>query len=166
MSHFLYIHPCMAGTPDAWKVGISKTPYSAVRSRQKYTWKQFGLNYLYFGRPVDIMWLEQQVKDHFRTCSRKVLYGYGTELFQVNVSELRGKISAIIEDHSLDVMPVSMKGSYTASSSGQCPFGIPGEKEADWHLECKANEVFGASTRPKTLGKRIMARNTYDKLFY
>jgi hypothetical protein len=166
MSHFLYIHPCMAGTPDVWKVGVTKTPYSAVRARQKYTWAKFGLDYLYFGRPNSILWLEQQIKDYFRNWSGKTLQGYGTELFQVEIGQLRNKINSLIQEHQLDVVVVSMKGAYTASSSGQCTFGIPGEKDADWYLECKANEIFNRADRPSSVGKRILAKNNYDKLFY
>jgi hypothetical protein len=156
----------MSNTPDVWKVGITKTPYSAVRARQKFTWQKFGLEYLYFGRPSDIAWLEQELKDYFRFCSGKTLQGYGTELFQANIREIQKQINHLIESCGLNVMPVAMKGPYTASASGSCPFGIPGEKDADWFLERKADEVFGASTRPKTIGKRIFARNNYDQLFY
>jgi hypothetical protein len=156
----------MAGTPDVWKVGVTKTPYSAVRARQKYTWAKFGLDYLYFGRPNSILWLEQQVKDYFRNYSGKTIKGYGTELFQVEIAQLRNKINSLIQEHQLDVVMVTMKGAYTASSSGQCTFGIPGEKDADWYLECKANEIFNSAVRPNTVGKRILSKNNYDKLFY
>lgn len=166
MSHFLYIHPCMAGTADVWKVGVAKTPYSAVRARQKYTWAKFGLDYLYFGRPNNILWLEQQVKDYFRNYSGKTIQGYGTELFQVKIGQLKRQIDFMIQEYGLDVIMVSMKDSYTASSSGQCPFGIPSEKDADWYLECKANEVFDSTNRSNTMIKTIFARNNYDKLFY
>jgi hypothetical protein len=74
----------MAGTPNVWKVGVSKTPYSAVRGRQKYTWTKFGLTDLYFGDPVDIARLEQRVKKEFKHLSGKVLQGYGMELFQID----------------------------------------------------------------------------------
>ena len=109
MSHFLYIHGCMSKTPDVWKGGITKTPYSAVRARQKFTWEKFGLDYLYFGRPNDIIWLEQEIKEHFKYCSGKILKGYGTELFQVNICELRQKIAIVIETQGLDVIPVTLK---------------------------------------------------------
>ena len=166
MSHFLYIHACMSGTPNVWKVGVTKTPYSAVRARQKFTWKKFGLEYLYFGRPMDVAWLEQQLKNHFKSCSGKAIQGYGTELFQVSIQAIQKQINYLVEVSKLDVMPVAMKGPYTANASGNCPFGIPGEKDADWFLERKADEVFATSTRPKTVGKRIFARNMYDQLFY
>ena len=64
----------MSGTPNVWKVGVTKTPYSAVRARQKFTWKKFGLEYLYFGRPSDVAWLEQQLKNHFKSCSGKAIH--------------------------------------------------------------------------------------------
>jgi hypothetical protein len=67
---------------------------------------------------------------------------------------------------NLDVIPVTMTGRYTASASGNCPFGIPSEKDADWFLERKADELFVTKNRPKTVGKRIFTRNMYDHLFY
>jgi hypothetical protein len=76
----------MASTPDVWKVGVTKTPYSAVRGRQKYTWAKFGLTDLYFGDPGDIAWLETQVKKDFKYCSGKELRGYGDELFKININ--------------------------------------------------------------------------------
>ena len=160
MSHFLYIHPCMASTPDVWKVGVTKTPYSAVRGRQKYTWTKFGLTDLYFGDPGDIAWLETQVKKDFKYCSGKELRGYGDELFKININVLKKFIAHITEEHDLRVRPVTMNQPYTAASSGKCPFGIPGEKDADWHLEQKCNEIFG--TRPY---RKALARNTFNKLY-
>lgn len=167
MSHFLYIHACMSGTPNVWKVGVTKTPYSAVRARQKFTWKKFGLEHLYFGRPSDIGWLEQQLKNHFKSCSGKAIQGYGTELFQAHIQTIQKQIDYLIEMSNLDVMLVEMKVPYTANASGNCPFGIPGEKDADWFLERKADEVFVTSNRPNTVGKRIVLRNIYvEQLFY
>ena len=150
----------MASTPDVWKVGITKTPYSAVRGRQKYTWAKFGLTDLYFGDPGDIAWLETQVKKDFKYCSGKELRGYGDELFKININVLKKFIAHITEEHDLRVRPVTMNQPYTAASSGKCPFGIPGEKDADWHLEQKCNEIFG--TRPY---RKALARNTFNKLY-
>jgi len=157
MSHFLYIHPCMSGTPGVWKVGVSKTPYSAVRARQRYTWNKFGLEYLYFGRPDDIGCLEKMIKDYFSYCSGKTLQGYGTELFKVDVNLVRKYIAIKIHNQKLDVKPVVMKQSYTASSSGQCPFGIPTEQDADFYLNRRVNEMFGNSPRRlESAGKQIL----------
>ena len=150
----------MASTPDVWKVGVTKTPYLAVRGRQKYTWAKFGLTDLYFGDPGDIAWLETQVKKDFKYCSGKELRGYGDELFKININVLKKFIAHITEEHDLRVRPVTMKEPYTAASSGKCPFGIPGEKDADWHLEQKCNEIFG--TRPY---RKALARNTFNKLY-
>jgi hypothetical protein len=150
----------MASTPDVWKVGVTKTPYSAVRGRQKYTWTKFGLTDLYFGDPGDIAWLETQVKKDFKYCSGKELRGYGDELFKININVLKKFIAHITEEHDLRVRPVTMNQPYTAASSGKCPFGIPGEKDADWHLEQKCNEIFG--TRPY---RKALARNTFNKLY-
>lgn len=150
----------MASTPDVWKVGITKTPYSAVRGRQKNVWTKFGLTDLYFGEPLDIAWLEQQVKDDFKYCSGKVLQGYGNELFNININVLKKFIAQMTEEHDLRVRPVAMKEPYTAANSGKCPFGIPGEKDADWYLQQKCNEIFGAKPYRKAL-----SRNTFNKLY-
>ena len=44
MSHFFYLHKDLTGEPDAWKLGIALTPYSAVRARQKFCWNKFKLD--------------------------------------------------------------------------------------------------------------------------
>jgi hypothetical protein len=151
----------MGSTADVWKVGVTKTPYSAVRGRQKYTWSKFGLTDLYFGDPSDIAWLEQQVKDDFKYCSGKTLQGYGTELFKINIDVLKKFIAHLTEEHDLRVRPVTMNQPYTAASSGQCPFKIPGEKDADWYLEKKCDEIFGTKPYRKT----VNVRNTFNKLY-
>jgi len=159
MSHFLYIHPCMSGTPDVWKIGVTKTPYSAVRGRQKYTWIKFGLTHLYFGLPHDVLWLEQRIKDIFQNFSGKVIQGYGTELFNIGLQPLRAEIARLIEDCKLKVIEVKLKEPYTASSSGKCPFGLPGESDADFFLESVADGIFSQPTQPKTLGKQVFVRS-------
>ena len=151
----------MGSTADVWKVGVTKTPYSAVRGRQKYTWSKFGLTDLYFGDPSDIAWIEQQVKDDFKYCSGKTLQGYGTELFKINIDVLKKFIAQLTEEHDLRVRPVAMAQPYTAASSGQCPFKIPGEKDADWYLEKKCDEIFGTKPYRKT----VNVRNTFNKLY-
>lgn len=159
MSHFLYIHPCMAGTSDVWKIGVTKTPYSAVRGRQKYTWAKFGLTHLYFGEPNDVLWLEQRIKDIYQNLSGKAIQGYGTELFKIAIKQLCAEINGLIEKCNLKVIAVSLKEPYTASSSGKCPFGIPSEICADFFLESVADEVFSQPTWPKTLGKQVFLKS-------
>ena len=145
MSHFLYIHKDMSGTPDIWKPGIAILPYSAVRARQKFTWKQFELNYLFFGRPRNIIFLEKTIKSHFSHCSGKALQGFGgqTELFQVKEEDLLLYIRATIQQYNLAIKEVLLETPYTASNSGQCPFNCPTEAHAESWCSKKAIELFG-----------------------
>jgi len=149
----------MSGTPDVWKIGVTKTPYSAVRGRQKYTWIKFGLTHLYFGLPRDVLWLEQRIKDIFQNFSGKVIQGYGTELFNIGLQPLRAEIARLIEDCKLKVIEVKLKEPYTASSSGKCPFGLPGESDADFFLESVADGIFSQPIQPRVLGKQAFVRS-------
>ena len=62
MSHFLYIHKDLSNVAGVWKVGVAMTPYSAVRARQKFCWNKFHLDYLYFGLPWHVKFLEKTIK--------------------------------------------------------------------------------------------------------
>jgi hypothetical protein len=145
MSHFLYIHKDMSGTPDVWKPGIAMLPYSAVRARQKFTWNQFELNYLFFGRPRNIVFLENSIKSYFSHCSGKTLQGFGgqTELFQVKEQDLLLYIRTTIQQHDLAIKEVLLEKPYTASNSEQCPFNCPPEAYARSWCDQKAVELFG-----------------------
>jgi hypothetical protein len=155
MSHFLYIHKDMSGTPDVWKPGITILPYSAVRARQKFTWKQFELNYLFFGRPRNIEFLEKSIKTRFKHCSGKMLQGFGTqtELFLVKEEDLLLYIRATIQEHNLAIMQVLLEKPYTASSRSQCPFNCPQEFNAYYWCENKADELFGKDSYRSTKDK-------------
>jgi hypothetical protein len=155
----------MSGTPNVWKVGIAITPYSAVRARQKFTWEPFGLEYLYFGQSDHVEWLEQSVKEHFKLRSGKALQGYGTELFKVDIMELRRQINKIISEAELNVRQLEMKVPYTATSSKQCPYHIPAEKDCNSYLENLVSQIFGSKTKPKSLGKKLFANNMFDHHF-
>ena len=174
MSNFLYIHHDLSGVPDVWKIGISMTPYSAVRSRQKFCWNQFGLQHLYFGTSACIEHLESAIKQHFRSKSGKVMKQYGTqtEMFNVPIEDLLLYIEWYVERNKLLVKKVEMKGDYTASRSGACPFGIPSETlAAEWCQE-KLELIFGDTADPvdNFIGgyrgkKSNLFRNTFDKFF-
>lgn len=155
MSHFLYIHKDMSGTPDVWKPGVTILPYSAVRARQKFTWKQFELNYLFFGRPRNIEFLENSIKTQFKHCSGKILQGFGTqtELFQVKEEELLLYIRSTIQQHNLAIVQVLLEKPYTASSRSQCPFNCPQEFNAYYWCEDKADKLFGKDSYRSTKDK-------------
>lgn len=143
MSYFLYIHADTSNSEGVWKVGKSLTPYSAVRSRQKNSWKQFELDYLWFGYPQEIHFLEKKVKRHFYKHSGKYKTGYSqTELFQIPVKQIVNYINETINDNSLLIQSIELKEKYCASKSGSCPFGIPSEKYASEWLNDKLEDLF------------------------
>jgi hypothetical protein len=150
----------MSGTPDIWKPGIAMLPYSAVRARQKFTWNQFELDYLFFGRPRNIAFLEKTIKSHFSHCSGRTLQGFGgqTELFQVKEEDLLSFIRMTIQQHSLAIREVLLEKPYTASNSKQCPFDCPPEAYAESWCNKKVVELFGED--PYRTSKEM-----FDQLF-
>jgi hypothetical protein len=157
MSHWLYLHKDLTGEPGVWKPGTAKTPYSANRLRQRLCWKQHQLDYLWFGFPQHVLFLEKEIKEHFHSCSGAVLNSFGTqtELFKVDIIELRHYIDTVIKKYNLCVREIILKEPYTATSSGQCPFGIPGENDADYWLSQKADKLFEGRERHLVRGKRF-----------
>ena len=169
MSHYLYLHKDLAEHEDVWKAGITITPYSAVRSRQRFSWKQFGLDYLFFGRPDDIKALEAGIKKKFNRLSGKKLNGIGTqtELFCIKIESLLAFINTAIATYDLDIVEIKLEQPYTASSSGRCPFGVPSDTEAGYFLDRLCEEKFGAlrgkvdkRTKTRTL-ERLVAESCY-----
>lgn len=144
-SYFFYIHPDLNGTPNVHKLGITKTPYSAVRARQKFCWNQFGLTHLYFGLPYSIGILESKLKSRLLYQSGNKINGFGaqTEMFMIPIDDLISQVDGIIADRKLNILRVELPQPYTASNSGQCPFGIPTEDMADVWAYRKAQEIFG-----------------------
>lgn len=144
MSHFLYLHKDLTNTPNVWKIGVAITPYSAVRARQKFCWQQFGLDYLWFGHPDHIQFIEERVKDSFWNCSGKTLQNLGTqtEIFKVEIKALTHKVNVLIQEHDLCVKEIPLDRPYVASNSGQCIFGIPSEKYAAAWLDQKVKDCW------------------------
>jgi hypothetical protein len=131
MSHFLYVHKDLSGNPDWNKVGVTITPYTAVRTRQKFCSSEFQLDHLFFGRESHIERLETSIKEQFKELSGKHLTGRGqTELFKVSQEMLLESINAVIQNESLQVHKVVLKKPYSASRSGDCPFNVPSEDRA------------------------------------
>lgn len=131
MSHFLYGHKDLTGEKDVWKVGKAMTPWSAVRLRQRLCWNTIGLEYLFFGRKKHIEFLESKVKKFFNYKSGTQLAGKcRTELFKVPEDALFGYIRNLIKEHNLHVQEIRLDKSYTATSAGDCPFGVPQEEYA------------------------------------
>lgn len=145
VSFFLYIHSDLSGEPDVWKVGKAITPYSAVRARQKFMWKKFQLDHLYFGRPSHIEILEESIKTNLFNFSATNLLGESTqtELFKIQIDDLLGHIGAVIKNKSLHVAKMHLVSPYSASNSGECPFGIPPENRSYQYLMPKVQETYG-----------------------
>ena len=161
MSHWLYIHKDMAGTKDVWKPGIAILPYSAVRARQKFTWNQFELDHLFFGRPRHIVLLEKTIKKHFLYSSGNYLQGFGgqTELFKVPEEELLMFIRVTISKNNLDVKEILLDKPYTATNKGQCPFGCPSEADAFKWCDERVLAWFGKDRQ------QVLFNKFFDTLF-
>lgn len=166
-SYFFYIHPDLNGTPNVHKLGVTKTPYSAVRARQKFCWNQFGLTHLYFGLPGSIGILESRLKTQLLYLSGNKINGFGaqTEMFKISIDDLISQVDNIIEHRKLNIRRVELPQPYTASNSGQCPFGIPTEDMADVWAYRKAQELFGEDAHKidATVGNsRAMFANLFE----
>lgn len=164
MSHWLYIHKDLGGEPGVLKPGITMLPYSAVRARQKFIWKKFELDHLYFGRSTHIKFLESKIKKNFYFCSAKAKLRTGgqTELFKIDEEELLLYIQQVISAYELDVKKILLDKPYSANNSGQCPFGCPSEKYAfDW-CEDKVNAWFG----PYKFSNIDKAKNYYPTYIF
>jgi hypothetical protein len=128
MSHFLYIHKDLSGDPDWNKAGVSVTPYTAVRVRQKFCSKEFALDHLYFGRERHIHQLESLIKERYSHLTGKAITGMNqTELFKVSQSDLVAFINLTIKERHFHIQKVELKKPYSAANAGNCPFGIPSE---------------------------------------
>jgi hypothetical protein len=139
MSNFFYIHKELSGQADVWKIGISITPYSAVRLRQRFLAKRFELDKVYFGRGRDIKTLEDTLKRKLEYCA---IGNYGQrELFKIKFNDLENMINDIIEN--LDIEVDNAGKSYSASSSGICPLGAPTEHLAGAWCSIRVMEKFG-----------------------
>lgn len=152
MSNFLYIHKDMSGDPSWNKVGISITPYSAVRSRQKNCSKEFTLDHLYFGRAGHIERLESILKDTYRSLTGKVITGRGqTELFNLAQDTLVEIINETIVKKKFDIFKVALKNPYSASKASDCPFDVPGESAVGPWARKLVLETWGESAEEKIL---------------
>jgi hypothetical protein len=159
MSHFLYIHKDLSGDPDWNKAGVSVTPYTAVRTRQKFCSKEFALDHLYFGRERHIHYLESSIKERFGRVTGKVLTDRGqTELFNVSQEVLVKFIKETIEERALHIQKVELKKPYNAFNAGNCPFNVPSESSV-WYWAEKLVEKHWGSDPHRT------SKQMFDELF-
>lgn len=142
VGRFFYIHADLSGAPDVWKIGITISPYTAVRQRQKYMSEPFEIPYLYIGTGVDIAKLEDHLKCTLGSLGCGSKNDAQTELFKINISQLLQLIAETIKSKSLNVFSVRLASPYTAANSGSCPLGLPSEpKVTRWVKNLLKNEL-------------------------
>ena len=144
-SYFFYIHPELAGVEGIWKSGKGMTPYSVVRLRARFVWKQFALEYIWFGRPSHIDALEYLINDHFSYCSGAKLNNHGAqeELFKIDKDTLIATVEHYISQKELDVKRLELAEPYTATNSKKCPYSIPTEVDSHHFLNNWVTREFG-----------------------
>ena len=160
-SYWLYIHPELTGKPNYWKVGKSLTPYSAVRSRQRYLVDDFYLTAVWFGHPDDIAELERAIHSIWRPAddkklgsSRGELIYYKEEDSSSSSSSLEMFIEQMIYSRNSRVkrMYTGNPKGYHATNAGQCCFESDQEKYAHEWSKRKLKELFNIRFRhPKYL---------------
>lgn len=167
MSHFLYIHKDLSNVAGVWKVGVAMTPYSAVRARQKFCWNKFHLDYLYFGLPGHVKFLEKTIKHRFNHLTGKQAQGTSanTEMIKIDIEVLSKEIKKIIEERNLKVHQLELAEPYSAAKSGDCPFGIPSEVYAGAWLQSKAKHFFKAEDLEQPRKIKLNARTMFSELF-
>jgi len=145
MSHFFYIHKDLSGEPDAWKIGIALTPYSAVRARQKFCWNQFKLDHVYFGRAFHIEVLEDLLKRRlWRHCAKFVKGGSSqTEMFKLPIEELLKEVETVINERELHIRKLDLPNGYSATKKSKCPFKLPSEALAAEYCAQRVTEHWG-----------------------
>jgi hypothetical protein len=146
-SYFFYYHKELSGQQDVWKIGITSTPFSAVRARQRYMVRPFSLDKVFFGRSEDIVDLERRLKKNLENYA---VGSYGqTELFKIPLNDLEGAIGTIIGKQNLDVSVDNNGNPYCAFKSADCPIGVPSEVYSEKWCESRAKQMFGLSRRTK-----------------
>jgi len=162
-SFFFYIHDDLSGDPDWKKSGIGMTPYSVVRSRQKFCSKKFQLNHLYFGNPNHISFLESKFKKMFYKKSGTAINGISsqTELFKMTELEIIVATNTIIRDHQLHIRKLELNDPYSATNSGECPFKIPSEATSYFYLRDLVIKQWGKFSDEKISSATVQ----FNKLF-
>lgn len=166
-SYWLYIHPELQGKEHYWKVGKSLTPYSAVRSRQRFLVNDFYLTNLWFGDPNDIATVENIVHSMYRPNYNSKLGSGRGELVYYNELEhgypLDIAISTVIRIRNANVKPMSIGNplGYHATNSTQCAFNCPQEKDAHTWSRRKLKEMFGLKVNdPRSMFDELFDRST------
>ena len=128
-SFVLYVHKDLSGRPDWRKVGKSMTPYSAVRTRQKFCSDKFFLDHIFIGVPSHIDALEKSFKTRYQRYTGSFINKISgqTEMFNMSENDVLDGLKKIIKENNLYVRKIELDKPYSACNSGECPLGIPSE---------------------------------------
>lgn len=140
-SFFLYIYGDLCGNIEYNKLGVGMTPYSVLRSRQKSCSERISLDYLLFGLPDQILFLEDKFKKKYNHLTGTILNSIPsqTELFKMKKEDMFNSIMEFNDEYKLNIVFLNMPVPYSAVNSGECPLGIPSERKSFEFLIEKAN---------------------------
>jgi hypothetical protein len=163
-SFFLYLHNDLSGDTAWKKVGIGMTPYSVVRSRQKFCSSRFGLTHLFFGDPSHIAFLEEEFKSKFHRNSGTFINNISaqTELFKMLEDDILSKLNDIIKNNDLHIKKLDLAVPYTAANSGECPYNIPSESKSYNYLH---QLIIDQWSKMIVYGKTSKSSCNFSKLF-
>ena len=164
-SFILYLHNDLSGSSDWKKLGKARTPYSAVRSRQKNCSKKFYLNHIFLGDPIHIDFLEAKFKKHYYTLSGTHINQISgqTEIFKMSEDVILSELHRIIETDKLHVKKVNLDGPYFACNSGECPLQIPSEVNSYAYLRKQVIKTWGICSNVSS--KKRVANNNFNEIF-
>lgn len=147
-SYWLYMHPELGGQQHYWKVGKSLTPYSAVRSRQRFLVDDFYLTAVWFSEPGEIAALERDIHDIWRPKYGKKLGSSRGELIYYNPEEENRNLTTAVElmiisrQANIKRMYTCDPKGYHATNAGQCCFHSDQEKYAHEWSRTKLRDLF------------------------
>jgi hypothetical protein len=151
-SYWLYMHPELTGEPGYWKVGKSLTPYSAVRSRQRFLVNDFYLTAVWFGHPNDIADQERDILVRFRPPHTQRLGSSRSELIYYQPPAGQPQLAQVLDQMILSsqrriqrMHPDDARG-YHATNSGQCCFGSDREAYAHEWSAMKLMDMFNVQS--------------------
>ena len=162
-SYWLYLHPELQGKKNYWKVGKSLTPYSAVRSRQRFLVDDFYLTAVWFGHPSDVAAMEQIIHSIYRPILGSKLGSSRGELVYYD-EEAEGyslatsiQLAIDLRKASLTRMHTSDPRGYHATCSSQCVFNCVQEKDAHEWSRRLIRSMFNrrVTVKPKTMYEHL-----------
>lgn len=156
VGRFFYIHPDVSGVSDVWKIGVTISPYTAVRQRQKYMYKTFFIDHLYIGTGRDIARLESSLKQLLNDSGYATSRSSQTEMFEIDIIKLLDIVNQQIKEKELDVFKLPLDKPYSATSSGTCPLNLPSESKVTQHVK----------NMLKTQFKIIDPEDSYNELWH